>query len=185
MSNRKQFLILVCVFSLVAIIVGWVQLGKVEEVDNVIDFTIKAYHSDGSVGDLNAKGDKAIGGIVTKYFGAGEEVELPYVYKVSGSKAVFGYDYRVLALGADAFKEGNEITRLAISTYMQIIYDNAFNNLDKLEILIVRASTPPKISASEIQKLSKLKVIYIYSNAMDDYATDSVWSQFSDKFEKI
>ena len=185
MSNRKQFLILVCVFSLIAIIVGWVQIGKVEAVDNVIDFTIKAYHSDGAVGDLNANGDKAIGGIVTKYFGVGESVELPYVYKVSGGKAVFGYDYKVIAVGENVFREDNGIKRLAISTYVQIINDGAFNNLEKLQILIVRASTPPEISASEIAKLSNLEKIYIYSSAIDAYTSNGVWSQYSDKFEGL
>lgn len=185
MSNRKQFLILVCVFSLIAIIVGWVQIGKVKTEDNVIDFEIKSYYSDGTYGDLGKNKNSVVGGIVTKFIGVNENVELPYTYKVSGNRAVFGYEYKILAINADAFKKDNNIKRLAISTYVQTIYDGAFNNLDKLEILIVRSSTPPNISASELESLNNLKSIYIYSGAEEKYLADSVWSQFRDKIEKI
>lgn len=185
MSNKKQFLILVCVFSLIAIIVGWVQLTKTETVDNVIDFTICNYLENGTTTELWQKTDNVVGGIVTAYIGIGENVELPYTYKISDGRAVFGYTYKVLALAPNAFREDNTIKRLAISTYVEKIYDGAFNNLGKLEILILRSSTPPKISVAELNKLTALKEIYLYKSFVDNYKDDAVWGQFSSKFQIV
>lgn len=167
MSDKKQFLLVVCVFALVAIIVGWVYIGSNNEVDNVTNFTI-------------------VDGKIESYDAHESIVELPYIYKLdSNGRAIFGYDKKVEVLGAKAFSESNIINRLAISININIIEDNAFDNLEDLEILILRGSNPPVISASEIQSLTNLQTIYIYKDYKQNYLEDSVWSLFADKIEII
>lgn len=169
MSDRKQFLIFCLGVSVLALLIWFINLAnEPPPKDNVINFKINTT------------------GTIVKYTGSDEIVELPYMYKRDkNGNAVFGTAYKVLGLGANAFEEDNKITRIALSIFIQTIEDGAFDNLDNVETLVFRGEYPPVISGDEIDKLTNLKYIYVYSQNLDNYLSDAVFSSYQDIIKVI